>query len=266
MRYALSVLLLPFLLPLALAQEAVPTEITVLVPDQVYEETVLKIDGKLIAGKGGTRKSTLSLTKGKDHNVKIEAVIQPANYYKITRTKNVTIRGGKNCTVDLREKDLKTDRIVVRWVPTPDEIVDEMCKLAKVGRNDTVYDLGCGDGVMLIRSVQQFGAKKAVGIDIDPKILEVARKNVKKAELEDRIELRQGDVLDITSMADANVILLYMGDDLGERLSPMLRKTCKPGTRIVSHRFALGDWQPTRTVLAKGRDSSEYELHLWEVK
>ena len=66
-------------------------------------------------------------------------------------------------------------------------------------------------------------------------------------------------------MADATLVLLYIGDDLGERLSPVLQKTMKPGARIVSHRFTLGDWKPTTTITVKGQDGGEYELHLWIV-
>ena len=91
-------------------------------------------------------------------------LIEPNNYTKITRTKEVTIKGGDTLKVDMTIKDKKTDKIVVRWVPTPDDIVDEMCKLGKIKKEDVVYDLGCGDAVMLIRPFQKFGAKKGVGI------------------------------------------------------------------------------------------------------
>jgi SAM-dependent methyltransferase len=173
--------------------------------------------------------------------------------------------GGDNVKVDLTVKNPKTDKIVVRWVPTPDDIVDEMCKMAKVTKNDTVYDLGCGDAVMLIRPIQKFNAKKGVGIDIDPKMIEKAKDNVKKAKLDKKIDLRVGDILNVKDMADADVVLLYIGDDRGERLSPVLQKTCKAGARIVSHRFSLGEWEPTKKVTVKGDDGGEYELLLWVV-
>jgi ribosomal protein L11 methylase PrmA len=150
-------------------------------------------------------------------------------------------------------------------VPTPAHIVDEMAKLAKVGKNDVVYDLGCGDGVMLIRPIELFGARKGVGIEIDPKILAKAKENVKKAKLEDRIELRLGDLLNVEDVSEASVILLYIGDDLGELLRPILEKNCKPGTRIVSHRFSLGNWQPTRSIKVTNADGEIYDLHLWIV-
>jgi uncharacterized protein (TIGR03000 family) len=248
-----------------LAQEKATTEITILVPEKGHEETEVKVNGKKIDGEGDTRTYKASLEKGKEFKFKVEALIQPNNYTKITRVKEITLKGGDKTTVDLTIKNPKTDKIVVRWVPTPDDIVDEMSKLAKIGKNDIVYDLGCGDAVMLIRPIQKFGAKKGVGIDIDPKILEKAKENVKKAKVEDRVELRVGDILNVKDMSDASVVLLYIGDDLGERLSPVLQKTLKPGARIVSHRFRLGDWEPTKSVTVKGEDGSEYELHLWVV-
>jgi uncharacterized protein (TIGR03000 family) len=247
------------------AQEKATTEITILVPEKGHEETEVKVNGKMIDGEGDTRIYKASLEKGKDFKFKIEAMIQPNNYTKITRVKEITLKGGDKAKVDLTVKNPKTDKIVVRWVPTPNDIVDEMAKLAKVGKNDVVYDLGCGDAVMLIRPIQKFGAKKGVGIDIDPKILEKAKENVKQAKVEDRVELRVGDILNVKDMSDATVVLLYIGDDLGERLSPVLQKTLKPGARVVSHRFRLGEWEPTKSVTVKGEDGSEYELHLWVV-
>jgi uncharacterized protein (TIGR03000 family) len=248
-----------------IAQEKATTEITILVPEKGHEETEVKVNGKKIDGEGDTRTYKASLEKGKEFKFKVEALIQPNNYTKITRVKEITLKGGDKTKVDLTVKNAKTDKIVVRWVPTPDDIVDEMSKLAKIGKNDIVYDLGCGDAVMLIRPIQKFGAKKGVGIDIDPKILEKAKENVKKAKVEDRVELRVGDILNVKDMSDASVVLLYIGDDLGELLSPVLQKTLKPGARVVSHRFKLGDWEPTKSVTVKGEDGSEYELHLWVV-
>jgi uncharacterized protein (TIGR03000 family) len=245
------------------AQEKATTEITILVPyKDLHEETVVKVNGKKIDGEGGTRTYKASVEKNKDAKFKIEVVIVPNNYEVLTRYKEITLKGGDNVKVDLTVKT-KTDRVKARWVPTPDDIVDEMSKLAKIGKNDVVYDLGCGDSVMLIRPIQKFGAKKGVGIDIDPEMIKKSKEKIKEAKLEDRIELRQGDILDVKDMSEATVVLLYIGDLLGERLSPVLRKTLKPGARIVSHRFRLGDWEPTKTVTVKGDDGHEYDLHLW---
>jgi uncharacterized protein (TIGR03000 family) len=250
------------------AQEKAVSTITITVPadDKVYEATVVKVNGKKLDGEGGTRTYKASLEKGKEYTFKIVAVIQPTNYETITRVKEITLKGGANAAVDMTVKNFKTDKsILARYVPTPDDIVDEMSKLAKVGKNDVVYDLGCGDARMLIRPIQKFGAKRGVGVEFDPKVLKEAKENVKKAKLEDRIELREGDMLDVKDMSDATVVLVYIGDLLGERVGPVLRKTLKPGSRIVSHRFSLGDWEPTTTVTIKGQDGADYDLLLWVV-
>jgi predicted O-methyltransferase YrrM len=118
---------------------------------------------------------------------------------------------------------------------------------------------------MLIRPIQKFGVKKGVGIDIDPKMIKIAKQKAKEAKVEDKIDLRVGDILNVQDMAEATLVLLYIGDDLGERVGPVLQRTMKPGARIVSHRFILGDWKPTRTITVKGQDGGEYELHLWVV-
>jgi uncharacterized protein (TIGR03000 family) len=264
-RIALCLLVLASLVAVNGAQEKATSEITILVPEKGQDETKVKINGKKIDGEGGTRVFKASVEKGKDVKFKIEVDIEPNNYTHIFRTKEITIKGGDNVKVDMTVKNPKTDKIVVRWVPTPDDIVDEMCKLAKITKNDVVYDLGCGDAVMLIRPIQKFKVKKGVGIDIDPKMIEIAKKKVKEAKVEDKIDLRVGDILNVKDMSDASLVLLYIGDDLGERLSPVLQKTCKPGTRIVSHRFSLGDWEPTKKVTVKGEDGSEYDLLLWVV-
>ena len=158
-------------------------------------------------------------------------------------------------TVDMRIKDDKTDKIVVRWVPTPDDIVDKMAEMAKVGKNDIVYDPGCGNAVMLIRPITKFGAKKGIGIDIDPKMVAVAKQKAKEAGVANKVVIRLGDILnekDMDNVRNVGCVLIYIGDDLGARISPLLQKVLKPGTRIVSHRFSLGDWKPEKTEIVKG--------------
>ncbi len=242
----------------------VESQITILVPPAGQEETVVTINGKVFEGEGATRTYKTELEKGKDFKFKIEALVEPNNYTKIFRYRDITIKGGDNAKVDLTVKDL-TDKIKARWYPTPNDIVDEMAKFAKVTKDDVVYDLGCGDAVMLIRPLQKFGAKRGVGVEIDPEIVKKAKDNVKKAKLEDKIEIREGDILNVKDMSDATVVLLYIGDDLGERLSPVLQKTLKPGARIVSHRFSLGEWKPNKTITVKGEDGDEYDLLLWTI-
>jgi uncharacterized protein (TIGR03000 family) len=274
-RIAVCLAFLTALATPSFAQEKVPTEITILVPEKGMEETKVKVNGKELDGEGGTRVYKINLEKDKEYKFDIEAFIVPNNYTEITRKKQLILVGAKNTNVKVNMTQAQAfiesttpDLIKVRYVPTPDDIVDEMCKLAKVGKNDVVWDLGCGDCRMLIRPIQKFGAKKGVGIEFDPKVLkEHSIPTVKKAKLENKIDVREGDMLKLTAkdLEDATVVMLYIGDDLGERVGPVLKSSLKPGSRIVSHRFILGDWKADKSITVKGEDGGEYELHLWIV-
>ena len=190
---------------------------------------------------------------------------EPNNYTKITRIKEVEVQAGKKFELDMNVPDPKLkDEVVVRYVPTPPEVVSAMLKLAKVTKDDIVYDLGCGDGRMVIAAVKEAGAKKGIGIDLDPIRLKECAENAKAASVEDKVTFRQGDVLKIDDLADATVVMLYMGNELNIRLRPILWSTLKPGTRIVSHRFTMGDWKPdhTETMTVK---NEKYLVHVWTI-
>ena len=234
----------------------VPTEHTkVLIDDQPTKQT------------GASRLYVSpALAPDKQFTYTVTAKWWPNNYTEVSRTRVVNIKAGQEVEVDLRKPDDKfPDDYRIRYVSTPEEVVDAMCKLAGVGKDDVVYDLGCGDAVMLIRPLLKHGAKRGVGIDIDLKMVKIAKEKVKEANLEKKIEIREGDILNVKDMSEASVVLLYIGDDLGERLSPVLQKTLKPGARIVSHRFSLGDWKPDKTITVKGEDGDEYDLLLWTI-
>jgi uncharacterized protein (TIGR03000 family) len=255
---------------LATAQEKKAATIKITVPENSYAQTVVKVDGTELKGTGGTRTfTTPALDPGKEYTFKVEALIEPNNYTKITRPREVKVKAGDAVALDLTAEDKKLDKIVVRWVPTPDDVVDKMAELAKITKDDVVYDPGCGDAVMLIRPVKKLGAKKGVGIDIDPKMVKIAQEKAKAEGVADRVTIKEGDILNEKDMADvseATVVLVYIGDDLGARMSPLLQKLLKPGARVVSHRFTLGDWKPDKTVKVTGTDGDEYTLHLWVVK
>lgn len=238
------------------------------------DPTIVKVDGVEVKGKDGIWTfTTPGLEAGKEYTFKVEALIEPNNYTKITRPREVKIKAGDTVEVDLTVEDKKNekffDKIVVRWVPTPDDIVDEMAKLAKVGKDDIIFDPGCGDAIMMIRPVKNLGAKKGIGIDIDPKMVKIAQDKAKEAGIAEKIVIKEGDILNEKDMAigaEATVVLIYIGEKLGERMAPVLQKMLKPGTRVVSHRFLLGDWKPDKTVTVKGADGDNYDLHYWVVK
>jgi uncharacterized protein (TIGR03000 family) len=231
------------------------------------DDAELLIEGKTTKPSGATREfETPELEVGKLYEYTFTVIWHPNNYTKLTRTKSIEFKGGEDITADLTKADPKNpDKAQIRWVPTPDDIVAEMIKLGKVGKNDIVYEPGPGDGRVLIASVKA-GAKKAVGIEIDPKKAEEARENIKKAKLGDKITIIEGDALKDRDYSEATVVMLYMGNEFDNLLRPILEKQLKPGTRIVSHRFLMGDWAPDKTVKITGADGDEYTLHLWVVK
>jgi uncharacterized protein (TIGR03000 family) len=206
------------------------------------------------------------LEAGKNHVYTIKAVWQPNNYVTITRTRKVSVKAGQEVEADLRQADeQQPDKIVIRYVPTPSEVVEAMLKLAEVGKDDVVYDLGCGDGRIVITAVEKFGAKRGVGVDLDPQRIQESKANAREHNVEGKVEFRQGDVLDIKDLSAASVVTLYMSDDLNLRLRPILQKTLKPGARVVSHRFTMGDWKPLKTITVTDRDGEKYRLHLWKI-
>jgi uncharacterized protein (TIGR03000 family) len=230
------------------------------------EEAKVTIDGKAFAGDGVRRDVRYTLAAGKK-TIAVTTVWDPNNYTKMTRTRNVPIGNDDEVTVDLRQADPKNpDGIVIRFVPTPNDVIEEMRRMAKVGKSDVVYDLGCGDARMLIIAVKDFGAKRGVGIELDPKMVQESKRNVKKAGLEDRIAIRQGDVLKVADLSDASVVLLYMGEDINLRLRPILQKTLKPGSRVVSHRFTMGAWKPEARKTVDSSVGYPCDVILWVVK
>ncbi|MDZ8185290.1 MAG: class I SAM-dependent methyltransferase [Nostoc sp. ChiSLP02] len=138
----------------------------------------------------------------------------------------------------------------VPYVPTPQPVVDAMLKVAKVGPNDVLYDLGSGDGRIVITAAQNIGTR-GVGIDIDPQRIQEANENAKKAGVTDRVKFVQQDLFK-TDLSDATVVTLYLLPEINERLRPTLLKL-KPGTRIVSHAFDMGDWKPQQTLNVEGK-------------
>jgi uncharacterized protein (TIGR03000 family) len=239
----------------------VKSRIKVTVPQ---DDAELLIEDKETKATGTTREfETPPIEAGKTYEYKFTVTWRPNNYTVITRNKTVTFKAGDEVAVDLTQDD-PNDRAKVRYVPTPDDIVQHMVKLAGVKKDDVVFEPGCGDARILIATVKG-GAKRGVGIDIDPERVEESRANVKAAGLEDRIEIRQGDALDIKDLSDATIVMMYMGNEFNALMRPHLWRELKPGARVVSHRFTFGDWKPDKTVEVTGEDGDEYELHLWTI-
>lgn len=146
----------------------------------------------------------------------------------------------------------------VIYVPTSDIVVDAMLSLANVTADDVVYDLGSGDGRIVISAAKNFGAK-GVGIDIDPERIAESNENATNAKVTDQVEFIEADLFE-SDFSEATVVTLYLLSSLNERLKPILMEQLKPGTRIVSHAFDMGDWEPERTERVDGTT-----IYLWTI-
>jgi SAM-dependent methyltransferase len=150
----------------------------------------------------------------------------------------------------------------VPYVVTPPQVVEAMLRLATVGRNDVVYDLGSGDGRIVIAAARDFGAR-GVGVEVDPRLVAQSTRSAERAGLADRVRFVQQNLFD-TDLRPATVVTLYLARELNLRLRPKLLSELRPGARIVSHRFDMGEWKPERQ-LAVELDRSTYMIYLWVV-
>jgi SAM-dependent methyltransferase len=138
-----------------------------------------------------------------------------------------------------------TPTLDVPYVPTPPEVVSKMLDLARVGKSDTVYDLGCGDGRIVVTAASKYGAR-GTGIDINPQRIEEAKANARAAGVQDRVDFRVGNLFE-TNLSPATVVTLYLLPDINLKLRPQLWQQLKVGTRVVSHDFNMGeDWPPEK--------------------
>ncbi len=155
-----------------------------------------------------------------------------------------------------QEKKLREPDVI--FVPTPQNVVDEMLKLAKVHKGDVLYDLGCGDGRLVVTAAKQFGVR-AVGIDINPERIAESQENAKQAGVTDRVVFRNEDLFE-ADIKEATVVTLYLLQSLNVKLRPKLWKDLKPGTRIVSHSFDMGEWKPDKEIEVEGR-----KVYFWTI-
>lgn len=157
------------------------------------------------------------------------------------------------------------------YVPTDEKVIEKMFEMAKVGKSDIVFDLGCGDGRICAMACKKFGCS-GVGIDLNPERIKECMETIKKYGVEDyvekfKLEYRLGNALKVPDLDRASVIMLYMLPEFMDMLEPIARKTLKPGTRIVSHdyRWRSKEWEPDTTIEFRGPNRN-HTLYLWTVK
>jgi SAM-dependent methyltransferase len=154
----------------------------------------------------------------------------------------------------------------VPYVPTTEEAVKAMLKLADVKSSDIVYDLGCGDGRIVIAAAKEYGAH-GVGIDINPERIAEAKENARKAGVENLVRFEENDLFD-ADIHNATVVTLFLLNSVNEKLRPKLLKDLKPGTRVVSNTFGMGDWKPDKELNVGGPVegfSLSRKLFLWTI-
>jgi len=152
---------------------------------------------------------------------------------------------------------------IAPFVPTPQEVVERMLELAEIRKGDLVYDLGSGDGRIVITAARKHGVK-AVGFEIDPGLVKESRDRIKEAGLEDLVEIREEDIRTV-DLSPASVVTMYLYPGANLRLRPAIIRQLKPGSRVVSHDFGVGNWKPER--VEKMKDSAGFlrTIYLWRI-
>jgi SAM-dependent methyltransferase len=169
------------------------------------------------------------------------------------------------------DKDDKESKFNLIYVPTDEKVIEKMFEMAKVGKNDVVFDLGCGDGRIVAMACKKFGCR-GVGIDLNPQRIRECMDTIKKYEVESHVEkfmleYRLGNALTQPDLNKASVVMLYMLPEFMDLLKPIAKKALKPGSRVVSHDYKWrgDDWEPEQTVTFQGPNRS-HTLYLWTVK
>jgi len=172
--------------------------------------------------------------------------------------------GANNREWTLRADEPNRDPTYISpFVPTPYEVVDRMLEVAEVKEGDVLYDLGSGDGRIVIAAVRKYGAK-AVGFEINPGLVKESRANIKAAGLEHLAEIREEDVLSV-DLSPASVVTMYLYPRANLRLRPVIRRQLKTGSRVVSHDFGMGDWKPDRVERVKDSAGHVRTIYLWRI-
>jgi uncharacterized protein (TIGR03000 family) len=258
-----------------------PATLTVLLP----ADALLKVDGVATNMKGDTRTfESPPLTPGKKYSYVLKASWTEKGKL-VEREEKVRVAAGIVSVVnfnlpaaaqddkkdkkdlDKKDQDKKDKEPDVIYVPTPNAVVEKMLELAEVKKGDVVYDLGCGDGRIVVTAAKKYGVK-GFGYDIDPERVKDSLKNVEKNKVGDLVTIKKQDIFEL-DLKDASVVTLYLLPELNVKLMPQLAKL-KPGSRIVSHDFDMKGAKPKKVVTfeAKGDEGDggrEHTIYLWVV-
>ena len=235
----------------------------------------LLVDGQETKQTGSLRRFySPPLEPGKNYHYNFEWTYSK-NGDTVKRTKKVSVRAGDDKEVDLRDNDDKEKSLPdketkpkeperdldVPFVPTPKEVVDKMLEMAGVKKDDVVYDLGCGDGRIVIAAAKKYGCK-AIGFDLDPQRVKEARENVKKNGVEKLVTIEEKDLFKV-DLKPASVVTMYLLPEVNDRLLPQLQML-KAGSRVVSHDFDLTGVKPKETAQVESKaEGRSHKVYLW---
>jgi SAM-dependent methyltransferase len=171
--------------------------------------------------------------------------------------------GVRESSLALAQEDLESKKIVP-YVPTPQDVVERMLELAQVKKGDVVYDLGSGDGRIVITAAKKYGVK-AIGFEIDPDRIKESHENIRKAGVGKLVEIRQQDIRTV-DLSGASVLTMYLLPEVNLMMRPNIWAQMKPGSRVVSHDFDMGDWKPIKTEQIKDSSGWDHTIYLWRVE
>lgn len=180
----------------------------------------------------------------------------------------VVLLGAGGCTSrdriwPLARIEKENDPSLAPYVATPSDVVAEMLRLAEVGKDDLVYDLGSGDGRIVLTAARTYGAR-GIGFELDPDLVRRAQAEARRAGVEGRVAFHVQDVLTV-DLAPASVVTIYLSREANLKLRPRLLAQLRPGARVVSHEFDMGDWKPIRTLRVRDDAGGEHTLLLWRI-
>lgn len=170
----------------------------------------------------------------------------------------------QNQQVQLVQQDQLESKKIVPFVPTPQDIVERMLELAEVKPGDVVYDLGSGDGRIVITAAKKYGVK-ATGFEIDPELIARSRESIKREGLQHLAEIRDQDIRTV-DLSPATVLTMYLLPDVNLMLRPNIQKQLRPGSRVVSHDFSMGDWKPDVEQTVQAKNGGSHKLYVWRIR
>ena len=172
-------------------------------------------------------------------------------------------QGDDSVGVAYAEEQDRDSTYIAPFVPTPQEVVDRMLELAQVSHGDLLYDLGSGDGRIVITAARRYGAR-AVGFEIDPALVTHSKRNIKEAGVEALAEIREQDIR-TADLSPASVVTMYLYPGANLRLRAAIMHQLKPGSRVVSHNFSMGDWKPDRVDQMTDSAGLVRTIYLWRI-